>query len=51
MREKFSEFEQEDVRVREDLKHSKAKAKKLDKTIDAEKKKVSNCLLLELHWL
>ena len=41
MQEKFSHFEQEDVRVREGLKHGKGKAKKLEKVIEAEKKKVS----------
>ena len=40
MREKFAQFEQEDVRVREGLKHGKGKAKKLDKLIEQEKKKV-----------
>ena len=39
-KEKFSEFEQKDVRLREDLKHSKAKSKKLDKQLEQEKQKV-----------
>ena len=39
-KEKFSEFEKQDVKLREDLKHAKAKSKKLDKNVDQEKKKV-----------
>lgn len=39
-KEKFTAFEQQDVRCREDLKHSKAKRKKLEKTLDQEKTKV-----------
>ncbi len=40
-KEEFTQFEQEDVRIREELKHAKAKAKKLEKSIEAEKKKVN----------
>ncbi|XP_071085692.1 structural maintenance of chromosomes protein 4-like [Haliotis cracherodii] len=36
----FKEFERQDVKCREDLKHSKAKTKKLDKTLDQEKRKI-----------
>ena len=39
-KEKFSEFEKQDVKLREDLKHGKAKSKKLDKNVEQEKKKV-----------
>ena len=39
-KEKFSEYEKQDVKLREDLKHAKAKSKKLDKNVDQEKKKV-----------
>lgn len=39
-KEKFSEYEKQDVKCREDLKHAKAKSKKLDKSLEQEKKKV-----------
>lgn len=37
---KFTDYEKQDVKCREDLKHSKQKAKKLEKQIEQEKKKV-----------
>lgn len=40
---KFTEYEKQDVKCREDLKHSKQKAKKLEKQIEQEKKKVKTC--------
>ena len=36
----FSEFEQRDLKVREDLKHTKAKSKKLNQKLAEEKSKV-----------
>ena len=45
-KEKFSEFDRLDVRLREDLKHARAKAKKLDKNVEQEKKKVREGILL-----
>lgn len=41
-KEKFAEFEKQDVKCREDLKHAKGKTKKLDKTLEQEKKRVSD---------
>lgn len=41
-KEKFADFEKQDVKCREDLKHAKGKTKKLDKTLEQEKKRVSN---------
>lgn len=40
-KEKFADFEKQDVKCREDLKHAKGKTKKLDKTLEQEKKRVS----------
>ena len=37
---KFAEYEQQDVRCREDLKHAKGKGKKLKKALEQEQKKV-----------
>ena len=39
-KEQFTAFEQQDVRCREDLKHNKSKTKKLEKTLEMERKKV-----------
>ncbi|XP_069103456.1 structural maintenance of chromosomes protein 4-like [Argopecten irradians] len=39
-KERFSEFEKQDVKCREDMKHTKSKAKKLEKTLEQEKRKV-----------
>ena len=39
-KEEFSQFEQQDVRCREGLKHAKMRSKKLDKQVEQEKKKV-----------
>lgn len=39
-KEEFSNFEQQDVRCREDLKHSNSKNKKTGKLLQAEKTKV-----------
>ncbi|XP_033759958.1 structural maintenance of chromosomes protein 4-like isoform X2 [Pecten maximus] len=39
-KERFSEFEKQDVKCREDMKHTKSKAKKLEKTLEQEKTKV-----------
>ena len=39
-KEKFSDFEKADVKMREDLKHAKSKSKKLEKSVEQEKKKV-----------
>lgn len=39
-KEKFSECEKADVKLREDLKNAKAKGKKLEKSTEQEKKKV-----------
>ena len=40
-KEKFADFEKQDVKCREDLKHAKGKTKKLEKTLEQEKKRVS----------
>jgi len=48
-KEKFSEFEKSEVKMREDLKHAKNKAKKLDKTVETERKKVGDGFLLMLY--
>lgn len=50
-KEKFSECEKADVKLREDLKHAKAKGKKLEKSTDQEKKKVKLTLneLINVH--
>ena len=37
-KEKFSEFDRQDVKCREDIKHTKAKIKKLEKTLEQEEK-------------
>ncbi len=39
-KEEFSKYEQQDVAIREELKHIKATSKKLEKSLDQEKKKV-----------
>ena len=39
-KEKFSELEKQDVKCREDIKHTNAKAKKLEHSLEQEKKKV-----------
>ena len=39
-KEEFGKCEQQDVSIREELKHAKAKLKKLDKSLEQEKKKV-----------
>lgn len=39
-KEKFTEYEKQDVKCREDLKHNRQKTKKLDKQLEQEKKKV-----------
>ena len=39
-KDEFSRFEQQDVSIREELKHAKAKLKKLEKSLEQEKKKV-----------
>jgi hypothetical protein len=41
-KEKFTEYEKQDVKCREDLKHNKQKSKKLKKQLEQEKKKVSD---------
>ena len=40
-KEKFTEYEKQDVKCREDLKHNRQKTKKLDKQLEQEKKKVN----------
>ena len=40
-KKEFEEFEKRDLKVREDLKHNKAKIKKLTSKVGGEKKKVS----------
>ena len=47
-KDEFTKFEQEDVRCREDLKHAKGRAKKLDKTIEQEKQKVCQERIISL---
>ena len=49
-KDEFAAFEQQDVRCREDLKHSHAKAKKLEKTLTQEKSKVRSFLLFFGGW-
>ncbi|PVD19075.1 hypothetical protein C0Q70_21634 [Pomacea canaliculata] len=39
-KEKFSELEKQDIKYREDLKHAKARTKKLEKSLEPEKKKI-----------
>ena len=39
-KEAFKEFERRDLKVREDIKHNKAKIKKLKAKLESEKKKV-----------
>ncbi|XP_064614893.1 structural maintenance of chromosomes protein 4-like [Liolophura sinensis] len=39
-KDEFAEFEKQDVKCREDFKHCKANAKKLEKSLEQEKKKV-----------
>ena len=46
LKEKFSEFENQDVRVREEMKHCKVKGKKLEKALEAEKTKVKQKIKL-----
>ncbi len=46
MKEQFSHYEKEDIRCREDMKHAKAKAKKLEKNLEQEQKKVRNTELV-----
>ena len=41
-KKEFEEFEKRDLKVREDLKHNKAKIKKLTAKVGGEKKKVRN---------
>ncbi|KAK3094368.1 hypothetical protein FSP39_000811 [Pinctada imbricata] len=45
-KEKFAECEKQDVKCREDLKHTKAKSKKLDKQLEQEKKRVEELKLV-----
>lgn len=45
-KEKFADFEKQDVKCREDLKHAKGKTKKLDKTLEQEKKRVEELTLM-----
>ncbi|KAJ8309843.1 hypothetical protein KUTeg_011708 [Tegillarca granosa] len=45
-KEKFAEFEKQDVKCREDLKHSRAKSKKLEKGLEQDKKKVEELKLV-----
>lgn len=42
LKAEFSQFEQRDVRCREDLKMARVKAKKLEKQLEQEKKKVGS---------
>lgn len=58
LKAEFSQFEQRDVRCREDLKMARVKAKKLEKQLEQEKKKVGfgrfdvlNCELLSMLLL
>lgn len=44
-KEKFSELEKQDIKYREDLKHAKARTKKLEKSLEPEKKKVRKLLI------
>lgn len=39
-KEKFTELDLQDVKVRENLKHAKSKAKKLEKQLQKDKEKV-----------
>ncbi|KAI8498795.1 Structural maintenance of chromosomes protein 4, partial [Branchiostoma belcheri] len=45
-KEKFSEFERQDVKLREDLKHGKSKDKKLRASLESEKKKLEELRLV-----
>ncbi|XP_078612676.1 structural maintenance of chromosomes protein 4-like isoform X2 [Branchiostoma floridae x Branchiostoma japonicum] len=45
-KEQFSEFERQDVKLREDLKHAKGKDKKLKASLETEKKKLEEVKLV-----
>lgn len=45
-KEKFTEYEKQDVKCREDLKHNKQKTKKLEKQLEQEKKKAEELKLV-----
>lgn len=45
-KKEFEDFEKRDLKVREDLKHNKAKIKKLTSKVETEKTKVRNIIQL-----
>ena len=49
LKAKFTEYECQDTRCRENLKHARAKAKKLNGSLAAEQKKVWSVFLIAEH--